>query len=105
MLACQSSDCETLFSALNMHIQNRPMASLYNNLSFFFTGFQKQPPQPPSRAQMLAVQAACESENYLHSLFRLFKNWGYTLLMVTYGKLTLLLYIYIYIYIYIYWRA
>lgn len=51
-------------------------------------GFQKQPPQPPSRAQMLAVQAASESENYLHSLFRLIKNWGYTLLMITYGMNT-----------------
>ncbi|XP_029633167.1 feline leukemia virus subgroup C receptor-related protein 2 isoform X2 [Octopus sinensis] len=51
-------------------------------------GFQKQPPEPPSRAQMLALQAGLGTDNYLVTLFRLLKNWSYTLLMVTYGMNT-----------------
>ncbi|GAB1600202.1 feline leukemia virus subgroup C receptor-related protein 2-like isoform X1 [Argonauta hians] len=51
-------------------------------------GFQKEPPEPPSRAQMLALQAGLGTDNYMVSLFRLLKNHSYTLLMVTYGMNT-----------------
>ncbi|KAH9503485.1 Feline leukemia virus subgroup C receptor- protein 2 [Bulinus truncatus] len=46
--------------------------------------FQEKPPQPPSRAQQLSVEAAIH-ENYLQSLKRLFQNQGFIILMISYG--------------------
>ncbi|CAG5116672.1 unnamed protein product [Candidula unifasciata] len=46
--------------------------------------FQDKPPQPPSRAQKLAVEAAM-NENYLQSLTHLLKNVGFLLLTLAYG--------------------
>uniref|UniRef100_A0A2C9JXH0 Choline/ethanolamine transporter FLVCR1 n=1 Tax=Biomphalaria glabrata TaxID=6526 RepID=A0A2C9JXH0_BIOGL len=46
--------------------------------------FQDKPPQPPSRAQQLSVEAAI-NENYLGSLLRLLKNPGFLILTVAYG--------------------
>ncbi|XP_067674762.1 heme transporter FLVCR2-like [Haliotis asinina] len=42
------------------------------------------PPKPPSRAQMLAVEAS-KNEDYLSSLFRLLKNPGFIILTISYG--------------------
>ncbi|CAC5380052.1 FLVCR [Mytilus coruscus] len=46
--------------------------------------FKKEPPQPPSRAQWLAVRNAT-SQHYGKSLLRLLKNRGFLLLVLTYG--------------------
>ncbi|CAG2192814.1 FLVCR [Mytilus edulis] len=46
--------------------------------------FKKEPPQPPSRAQWLAVRNAA-SQHYGKSLLRLLKNRGFLLLVLTYG--------------------
>ncbi|XP_071135379.1 choline/ethanolamine transporter flvcr2a-like isoform X2 [Mytilus edulis] len=46
--------------------------------------FKKEPPQPPSRAQLLAVRNAA-SQHYGKSLLRLLKNRGFLLLVLTYG--------------------
>ncbi|XP_063401985.1 heme transporter FLVCR2-like isoform X2 [Mytilus trossulus] len=46
--------------------------------------FKKEPPQPPSRAQWLAVRNAA-SQHYGKSLLRLIKNRGFLLLVLTYG--------------------
>lgn len=46
--------------------------------------YKKEPPIPPSQAQVLQVQAAA-NENYISSLKRLVSNWGFLLLTVTYG--------------------
>ncbi|KAJ8314731.1 hypothetical protein KUTeg_006881 [Tegillarca granosa] len=46
--------------------------------------FKNNPPQPPSKAQLLAVQNAA-NEHYGKSLAALFRNRGFFILMVTYG--------------------
>ncbi|XP_059143439.1 heme transporter FLVCR2-like isoform X2 [Physella acuta] len=43
-----------------------------------------KPPQPPSRAQQLAVEAATH-EDYFKSLSRLLRNRGFIVLMIAYG--------------------
>ena len=52
---------------------------------FTFSVFKKEPPIPPSVAQLAAVQRASH-EDYLASLKRLFQNPGFMLLTLTYGK-------------------
>ncbi|GFO46731.1 feline leukemia virus subgroup c receptor-related protein 2 [Plakobranchus ocellatus] len=46
--------------------------------------FRDKPPHPPSRAQLLAVEAATH-ENYFQSLLRLVKNRGFVVLTIAYG--------------------
>ncbi|XP_074647757.1 choline/ethanolamine transporter flvcr2a-like isoform X2 [Tubulanus polymorphus] len=70
-----------------------------NNLSYMFYGtaavtsglfilvcivFKKEPPHPPSLAQVAAVEAATH-EDYKASLLRLLKNSNFLLLTLTYG--------------------
>ena len=47
--------------------------------------YKKEPPVPPSKAQAVIAEAS-KDEDYFSSLRRLFKNRGFLLLMVTYGK-------------------
>ena len=47
--------------------------------------YKKEPPVPPSEAQVLIVEAASH-ENYVSSLKRLVLNPNFILLMITYGK-------------------
>lgn len=47
--------------------------------------FKERPPHPPSKAQMLALQNVHE-EHYGKSLVNLFKNVGFDILTITYGK-------------------
>jgi len=47
--------------------------------------FKDRPPRPPSKAQML-LQTSGTDENYLQSLKNLFKNPGFILLTITYGR-------------------
>ncbi|KAK3580513.1 hypothetical protein CHS0354_001114 [Potamilus streckersoni] len=46
--------------------------------------FKAQPPQPPSKAQMLAGQSS-DNQHYGRSLLNLLRNHGYLILLVTYG--------------------
>ncbi|KAH3738409.1 feline leukemia virus subgroup C receptor-related protein 2-like [Dreissena polymorpha] len=46
--------------------------------------FQDKPPQPPSKAQMLAAESG-EQESYLGSLKNLFRSRAFILLAITYG--------------------
>ena len=46
--------------------------------------FRDKPPQPPSRAQQLAVEAAM-NENYIGSMKKFFKNVGFVELVISYG--------------------
>ncbi|RUS89594.1 hypothetical protein EGW08_002612 [Elysia chlorotica] len=46
--------------------------------------FRDRPPEPPSRAQQLAVEAAIH-DNYLQSLLRLVKNRNFVMLTLAYG--------------------
>ena len=53
--------------------------------SCFTSVYQKEPPVPPSEAQVLIVEAASH-ENYIASLRRLIFNSNFLLLTLTYGR-------------------
>lgn len=48
------------------------------------TVFHAQPPTPPSAAQQ-ATQSTHEQAPFFHSIKRLFLNWNYILLLISYG--------------------
>ncbi|XP_038607774.1 feline leukemia virus subgroup C receptor-related protein 2 isoform X2 [Tachyglossus aculeatus] len=47
--------------------------------------FQEKPAHPPSRAQSLVYTLVPEEHSYLESIQRLFRNFNFVLLLITYG--------------------
>lgn len=68
-------------------IESREFLLLMSSFSFIYqiqTVFHAQPPTPPSAAQQ-ATQGSLEAAPFSHSIKRLFLNWNYILLLISYG--------------------